>query len=154
MHECIYLPAQIGPLSVWSLLGLLLKDSEQRYSEPQYVRVRVRVCVRGELRCVPAGPAADRHNNHHLSAAKRRQKREHKFPPVIWIPPGRRGCFAPRMRERRSSRRSAVLAGSRSDQRCRRPLRCEALFPPRLSGCELPLRVCRGMFLLIPLSSP
>lgn len=30
VQKCIYLPAQIGPLSVWSLLSLLLKDSEQR----------------------------------------------------------------------------------------------------------------------------
>lgn len=29
VQKCIYLPAQIGPLSVWSLLSLLLKDSEQ-----------------------------------------------------------------------------------------------------------------------------
>lgn len=52
MHKCVYLPAQIGPLSVWSLLRLLLKDSSS-------VQKRVCVCVctcMGELRCVPAGP--------------------------------------------------------------------------------------------------
>lgn len=48
VQKCIYLPVQIGPLSVWSLLSLLLKDSEQRRAS---VSVCVHLCARAHV-CV------------------------------------------------------------------------------------------------------
>ncbi len=97
VQKCIYLPAQIGPLSVWSLLSLLLKDSEQRkasFSMCVSFRACVCVCVcvcgwvgasvcTGELRCVPAGPPTSTLT---ITSLQQMQTKEEYISLVILIP--------------------------------------------------------------------